>query len=146
MLKRILLLILVLLVLLQFYRPSVTPPADAPASVSVASLFPDAPAFLGSACFDCHSYDSRLPWYAYVNPPGFLVRNHIREGREHLNFSLYKNWTDEERVDYFKECAEEVEKGNMPLKGYTWLHPAARLSEEERVELARWFKEKARQG
>lgn len=144
--KKILVLLAVLLVLLQFYRPDITPKETDQPSLSLSALFPDAPAFLGSACFDCHSNDSRLPWYAHINPPGFLVRNHILEGREHLNFSNYRNWSAEDRVHQFEECAEEVEKGNMPLKGYTWLHPAARLSAEERQELVRWFRAKARQG
>jgi hypothetical protein len=42
------------------------------------------------ACFDCHSYQTELPWYGRVAPVSWVVAGHVREGREELNFSTWQ--------------------------------------------------------
>ncbi|MFM1875589.1 MAG: hypothetical protein RL266_1326, partial [Bacteroidota bacterium] len=42
---------------------------------------------LNKACMDCHSNETKYPWYANVVPVNYFLDNHIKEGREHLNFS-----------------------------------------------------------
>lgn len=82
------------------------------------------------ACLDCHSNETKWPWYSSVAPVSWLVRNHIDEGREMLNFSEM-NRTYEEAG----EAAETVEEGEMPPAYYTLLHPEARLSAAEKSQL-----------
>lgn len=84
------------------------------------------------ACFDCHSNETRWPWYASVAPASWLVQWHVDEGREHLNFSA---WDTPQK--HAHEAAHEVEEGEMPLESYLWLHGEAKLSEEERQALMR---------
>ncbi len=98
---------------------------------------------LKQACFDCHSYDTRYPWYAYVAPVSWWLNNHIQEGREHLNFSTWAGYDAEDREELWEEMAEEVEEGHMPLKSYTWVHKEARLSDEQRAALVEWFEQRA---
>lgn len=43
-----------------------------------------------NACFDCHSYQTELPWYGRVAPVSWVVARHVREGREELNFSTWQ--------------------------------------------------------
>lgn len=79
------------------------------------------------ACFDCHSNETRWPWYSHVAPVSWMVQNDVTEGREFLNFSAW-NRVYEDAV----EAGETVVAGEMPLPGYVWLHPTAKLRPDER--------------
>jgi hypothetical protein len=63
------------------------------------------------ACFDCHSNQTRWPWYSYVAPASWLVAYDVTEGREHLNFSEWKFAGDDG-----EEAAEEVLEGEPPRR------------------------------
>lgn len=83
------------------------------------------------ACFDCHSNQTKWPWYSHVAPMSWLVQSHVDEGRGILNFSAGPAGLGEA-----DEAAEEVLEGEMPPRSYTLLHPEARLSTTERDALA----------
>ena len=95
----------------------------------------------GLSCYDCHSNESRWPWYGYVAPLSWLVAYDIDEAREHLNFSTWNRYDDDEQIDLIEEAWEQVEAGEMPLFFYLPLHPDARLSPEDRAQLERWADE-----
>lgn len=84
------------------------------------------------ACFDCHSNQTRWPWYGYIAPASWLLVQHVEDGRRHLNFS---EWQRPQR--HAHEAAEEVVEGKMPLWQYELLHGEARLTEAEKGELVR---------
>lgn len=84
------------------------------------------------ACFDCHSNETRWPWYSHVAPASWLVQHHVDEGREHLNFSEF-----DEPQRHAHEAAHEVEEGHMPEASYLWLHSEAKLSDEDKQALIR---------
>lgn len=88
------------------------------------------------ACGDCHSNQTEWPWYSHVAPASWLIQNHVDEGRAHFNVS---EWGREGKNEG-EEAAEAVEKGYMPIKNYTWLHPSARLSDEEKKTLIKGLK------
>jgi mono/diheme cytochrome c family protein len=81
-------------------------------------------------CGDCHSNQTRWPWYSRVAPLSWLVTADVAEGREHLNVSEWHR--EQEHAD---EAAEEYREGEMPLWFYLPVHPEARLSPAERGEL-----------
>jgi hypothetical protein len=83
------------------------------------------------ACFDCHSNQTRWPWYANVAPSSWLVQNHVDEGRRVLNFSDWNRGNSEA-----DEAGEAVREGEMPPRSYLLLHPEARLTDSERAQLA----------
>jgi mono/diheme cytochrome c family protein len=85
------------------------------------------------ACYDCHSNLTEWPWYSNVAPVSWLVYSDVQEGREKLNFSEWDRPQGEEG----DEAAEAVREGSMPPLQYKPLHPAGRLSDAEREELAR---------
>lgn len=93
---------------------------------------------LRRACYDCHSHETRWPWYSYVAPVSWLVAHDVSEGREHLNFSTWAGYDAEERAEKREEIWEEVDEGEMPLWFYLPLHPDARLGEEEKTALRDW--------
>jgi hypothetical protein len=84
------------------------------------------------ACFDCHSNQTHWPWYSHVAPMSWLVQNHVDEGRSELNFSEWNRGNSEA-----DEAAKTVREGEMPPRSYLLLHPAARLTDAEREQLAR---------
>jgi mono/diheme cytochrome c family protein len=97
----------------------------------------DAPAtreLVRTACYDCHSNETRWPWYAHVAPASWLVQRDVDEGRAHLNFTEWH--LPQEDAD---DAAEEVRSGAMPQWPYPLLHGGARLTEEQREQLAASF-------
>ena len=87
-----------------------------------------------SACFDCHSNQTRWPWYSNVAPASWLIQRDVDEGRQRLNFSEWDR--PQEHADH---AAEHVQESEMPPSQYTLMHPGARLSSTERQTLAQGF-------
>lgn len=83
------------------------------------------------ACFDCHSNETRWPWYSYVAPASWLVQHDVDEGREVLNFSEWNRPYEEAG-----EAAETVLERTMPPRAYLLLHPEANLTDAQRRQLA----------
>ena len=79
-------------------------------------------------CMDCHSHETKWPWYSYVAPMSFVINHHVNEGREHFNVSA-------SILDEAHEAAEEYEEGEMPENGYLTFHPEAELNPEDRAAL-----------
>ena len=107
----------------------------------VESEVPAGPAvreILRRSCYDCHSHESRWPWYAYVAPISWLVVHDVHEAREEMNFSTWNAYDAKERAKKLEEVWEEVDEGEMPLWFYVPLHPEARLSDEDKSALRAW--------
>ena len=79
------------------------------------------------ACGDCHSNETKYPWYSNIAPISWSMTHHIEEGREHFNVSMWGHQKKNEGED----AVEEIEDGEMPLFSYLLAHPEARLSDEE---------------
>ena len=92
---------------------------------------PEVRALAHRACFDCHSNETRWPWYSFVAPVSWLVAKDVYGARGDLNFS---EWNEEQEV---KKAPKLVRKKAMPLKSYLWLHSDADLTNDERERLAR---------
>jgi hypothetical protein len=95
-------------------------------------------AILKRACYDCHSHETRWPWYAHVAPVSWLVAYDVHEAREHLNFSTWNRYDAEEQRDLLGEAWEEVKERHMPLWYYVPLHREARLERADRRALREW--------
>ncbi len=99
--------------------------------------------FEGS-CKDCHSQETRWPWYAHVAPASWIVAHDVHEGRKELNFSIWGTYSPEKREDKLEEICEELVNGDMPDSKYKFIHRESRPSEEERNAVCQWT-EDARQ-
>ena len=99
---------------------------------------PQVKAILKRACYDCHSHETKWPWYSQVAPVSWLLAWDVHEGREELNFSMWNRYSFKKRNKYIKEIWEEVEEGEMPPWFYVPLHPEARLSDQDRKTLREW--------
>lgn len=93
---------------------------------------------LRRACYDCHSHETRWPWYARLAPVSWLVARDVREGRKELNFSTWNRLDAKERAEVREEVYEESSEGEMPLWFYLPLHPEARLSAADLTILRGW--------
>jgi hypothetical protein len=115
-------------------NPPVTGEIAAPAPVQ---------AIFERSCYDCHSNETRWPWYSQVAPVSWLVNYDVVEGREHLNFSTWAELTPEKRAHKREEIGEHVvEKGDMPMPYYLPLHPEARLSDADKQAVKAWAEAK----
>ncbi len=98
---------------------------------------------LTTSCFDCHSNQVNFPWYAKLAPSSWFLSGHINEGREHLNFSEWEDYSRREKLSLLKEIGEEIEAGTMPLKSYLLIHRDAKLDEEDVSMILKWVEEGA---
>lgn len=89
---------------------------------------PETERLVRTACFDCHSHETRWSWYAHIAPAAFLVANDVTNARREMNFSTGYSLDVEKMV-------ERIEKGEMPLPNYLLLHPEANLSAEQKARL-----------
>jgi hypothetical protein len=94
-----------------------------------------------AACYDCHSNQSTYPWYTNIQPVGWFVKDHIEDGKKHLNFSEFGTYTAKKQAHKLEECGEMIEKGEMPLSSYTIIHKEAVLTEAQQTSLVNYFKE-----
>lgn len=93
-----------------------------------------------NSCYDCHSNESKYPFYSNIQPFAWLLKNHIDEGRQELNFSVFATYEKKRQAHKLEESAEMVERKEMPLESYQIAHPEAKLTDEQRKELAQYFR------
>ena len=140
--KRILIASAVIFIGIQFANPSLKNPAVEPGHDLMATNPPppEVTTLLRQACYDCHSNETKWPWYAHVAPVSFWLANHMKEGRDALNFSEWPHGDAYVAGDQLGRIGQEVQGHKMPLPSYTWLgmHPEARLTEEQRGRILKW--------
>ncbi|MDQ1374658.1 MAG: hypothetical protein QOJ09_1996 [Actinomycetota bacterium] len=78
------------------------------------------------SCYECHSNETTWPVYAYVAPMSWLARHDVDGGRDKLNFSTWSAETD------LHNATDVIRGGSMPPLQYTLIHPAAKLTAEEK--------------
>ena len=138
--KKILLAILIVLVVIQFIQP-VRNKSGQVLATDMATMYkcPDTvQAVLKVACYDCHSNNTNYPWYTDVQPIGWLLANHVSNGKKELNFSEFSSYTLRRQRSKLKSIANQVKDGDMPLYSYTIMHKNARLIKEQKQLVIEW--------
>jgi hypothetical protein len=125
--------------LLQLTNPTRTNPTVISDLMATNVPPPKVAAMLHAACYDCHSSETRWPWYSRVAPMSWLIANDVKEGRENLNLSDWPNDNPMRAAKRLENMSDEVGSGEMPLKKYTKIHTDARLTESQRKELTDWL-------
>ncbi len=92
-----------------------------------------------NSCYDCHSNESKYPWYAQIAPISWMVGHHIKEGREKLNFSEFGNYNALQKEHVLAEAVETIQKGEMPMGSYVLMHQAANLNASQKNQLVAYF-------
>ena len=135
-------LLLIALVVIQFFRPEKNiHPGDQPNAVT--KKFPvttDLKTILDKACMDCHSNNTRYPWYYNIQPVAWWLANHVNDGKKELNFDEYITRRPRFQYRRMEQTIELVKNGEMPLDSYTWTHKDAILTDEEKTKIYDWAK------
>jgi hypothetical protein len=132
-----------LFISVQFVRPNKTnlPVNQSRAIESHARVTPDVAAIFERACKDCHSNETKWPWYARVAPVSWYVAEHVEHGRAEMNFSEWSAY-DRKQADWLLGAVcMTAERGRMPLPSYTRMHPAATLSRADVQTLCAWSRD-----
>jgi hypothetical protein len=111
---------------IQFIRPSLTNPpvtAELQAPVEVRQV-------LKNSCYNCHSNETKLPWFDRVVPPYWLVASDVKEARLHLNFSEIGKLPAAQQKAMLFEAVNQIQLGAMPLPQYLAVHPDAKVTPE----------------
>ena len=138
--KRIFLIILAILVIIQFIRPTKNKSTTVSKN-DIANHYevPDSiKKILKVSCNDCHTNNTEYPWYTNVQPVGWWMQWHVNDGKGHLNFSEFAAYTPKRQHHKLEETIEQIEKDWMPLNSYLWIHSDAKLSPEQKDQLIKW--------
>ena len=121
-------------------RPAVPPlPADPALALSARTAVPPpVMATLRRACFDCHSSETRWPWYAPLPPASYLLARDVREGRAQLDWSHWEEYNRFDRAELLDKVCERASSGVMPPWPYRLAHRNASLQERDLRELCAW--------
>ena len=139
----ILIVFLVVFIGAQFMRPVRDNPPTPAGSSLVGKATPEVASILDRACRDCHSNETRWPWYSALPVASWLIEHDVREGRGQLNFSRWTRYNKFERADLLDKACEKATKRDMPLWQYRILHREARLSEADIAVLCAWTRHEA---
>lgn len=140
--RKIILFILLILIVIQFFQPKKNQSTEMLAAdiTKVTNVPDDVLNILKTSCYDCHSNNTVYPWYNNIQPIAWWLNNHIKEGKQRLNFSEFGNYTSEKSAKKFKGIIKDIEEGEMPLSSYTLIHRNAILDEAQKKLVTDWAK------
>lgn len=111
-----------------------------PANIAIMYKVPEnVQAILKNSCYDCHSNSTNYPWYSRVQPFGWLLANHIKNGKAMLNFSEFGAYPLRRQISKLKGIENSIKDGTMPLWSYTLIHRNAILSTNNKAVLNQWL-------
>lgn len=141
--KKILLLLLLVLIVGQFFGPEKNEGDIASITLFLSETNPpeDIKLILKESCYDCHSNVTRYPWYNNITPVNYWLAEHIKDGKKHFNMSKWEGNSVKRKDNKFEELIEMVEEREMPLASYTWVHEEAKLTDEQIKSVVNWAKQ-----
>src|SRR5687767_2539591 len=140
--RKIGILVLILLVVMQFIQPTKNNSDDGIGEndISKVMVIPDElhRTFVNK-CYDCHSNNTRYPWYFNLQPIGWWLAAHVHDGKEHLNFSEFKNYDPEKAEHKLEDLKEVTDDRSMPLKAYTMFHENTEITDADAKAINDWL-------
>ena len=134
MLKKILIVLVIIVVGIQFIPVDRTNPPITQEIVAPTNVL----SILKTSCYDCHSNETKWPWYSYVAPISFLVAGDVEDGRKRVNFSEWDKYDEKKKEKKMIAMIEAVEAGGMPLPKYLITHPDAEIDSKKLKTLKDW--------
>lgn len=141
--KRLFIALSVILLLIQFVPRKNNNIAVSESSSSIEKIHavPDSVMqILKTSCYDCHSNNTVYPWYSNIQPISLWLYDHIEEGKEELNFSVFGTYSIRRQFHKLEEIDREVEEGEMPLNSYTIIHRNAKIDQYGKSAISGWVK------
>jgi hypothetical protein len=141
--KKVALGLLVIFIAMQFYRPEKNQAQGDHTAQFLTETNPskDVKIILQQACYDCHSNNTKYPWYDNIAPISYWLSDHVKDGKKHLNFSDWENYSVKKKNHKLEEVMQMIEDGEMPLNEYTWSHEEANLTKAQRNDIIEWVKQ-----
>jgi len=93
------------------------------------------------ACADCHSEETKWPWYSNLPPVSWKIRADVDKARAVMNLSRWDAHSDQERHAFARQMALAARIHVMPPPRYLWMHRDAKLSNAELDVLKGWAKQ-----
>ena len=87
------------------------------------------------SCYDCHSNNTKYPWYNKIQPVAWFLEEHVKNGKAELNFSEWGSLSSRRKASKLRSIIKQIESKEMPLDSYTLIHKDAKLSSEETNEI-----------
>lgn len=137
--KKALLAILVVIIAIQFIRPEKNDSKNEMNAISTLMEIPvEVNKIIQTSCADCHSNSTNYPWYNKIAPSSWFLAQHIKEGKEKLNFSEWTAYNKDQKSHVLKNIKEVLNEREMPLKSYLLIHKDAKLTENQYQILYDW--------
>lgn len=135
-----LLVLLAILVTIQFVQPArnLSVQVSTTGIASVTNVPANVQVILQNSCYDCHSNNTRYPWYANIQPGAWLMASHIKSGKAELNFDEFGDYPKRRQISKLKAIASSVKDKTMPLQSYLLIHKKAVLSNAEQILIKNW--------
>ena len=139
--KKILVGVIAFFVIIQFIQPARNKSKDVfPTDIERMYLMSgDVKAILKNACYDCHSDNTRYPWYSNIQPGAWFMSSHISNGRKELNFNRFGEYSVRRQASKLKAIANSINDKSMPLWSYTLVHRDAMLSGDQAKIISNWI-------
>ena len=93
---------------------------------------------LQTSCYDCHSNNTKYPWYAEIQPVAWWLNSHIKDGKRGLNFSEFASYRIKKQYKRLADINEQIKDDEMPLNSYLWIHRYAKLNEQQKLTITNW--------
>ena len=147
--KWVVIVFVVLFVIAQFVRPTMSNPVADPARSigSHTQMTPEVASLVERSCADCHTTNTHWPWYSKIAPVSWYLANDVNEGRRHLSMSDWAAYDPKRAANKLDEMCEQVQQGEMPPSSYLLIHTDSKLSDSDKKVLCDWTAaERAREG
>ncbi|MGV8880182.1 MAG: heme-binding domain-containing protein [Sphingobacteriaceae bacterium] len=140
MARKIIIGIVIFLIVIQFIPATKNiSTAENPDALKKHYVMPDTiGAILQSACYDCHTNNTRYPWYDKIQPVSWWLAYHVKDGKKHLNFDAFATYPLKKQEHKLEELVESQTDGWMPLSSYALIHTDAKLTDAQKKLVIDW--------
>jgi len=137
--KKVVVGILVVIILIQFIRFEKNDSnSEINAITTVMQVPKEVQKIIKTSCADCHSNYTKYPWYSDIAPISWFLTSHVNEGKEHLNFSEWTTYNNNQKKHILKNLKEELKEKGMPLESYLWIHKDAKMTVAQYETMLNW--------
>jgi hypothetical protein len=128
-------------------RVAHNPPVIAGRPIEAHLAMPsDVEKILSRSCKDCHSYETRWPWYSRLPLVSGVLADDVKHARSYMNLS---DWSATiargkgEEVAALNGICEELRSDAMPLARYRSIHRHTHLTGAEVETVCQWTEKTA---
>lgn len=135
--KKVVYWILGIAIVIQVIRPDFNNPIINQATTLNAD--PAVMSVLKNSCYDCHSSETKYPWYHNIAPMSWIMSDNISRGRQALDFSNWASIDSETKIKRLERAKQVVTNEMMPKREYLMMHKNAVLKDSDRETLKQFF-------